>query len=103
MDEEDTGRIVHVRLWCVKVGVSAEQLWDQRQHQRWMTSTQELKTPEQREKNNKMKKKERASDDITNIKPLMPDVVLLLLLFFLFHVFISHVCFLKELLNFCLG
>lgn len=49
MGEEDTGWIVHVWLWCVKVGVGAEQLWDQRQHQRWVTRTQELKTPEQRE------------------------------------------------------
>lgn len=88
MDEEDTGRIVHVWLWCVKVGVSAEQLWDQRQHQRWMTRTQELKTPEQREKNNKMKKKERASDDITNIKPLMPDVVLFYFIFYFMSLFL---------------
>lgn len=49
-DEEDTGWIVHVWLWCVEVGVSAEQLWNKRQHQRWVTRTQELKTPEHRKK-----------------------------------------------------
>ncbi|KAA8579380.1 hypothetical protein FQN60_016810 [Etheostoma spectabile] len=39
---DDTGRIVHVRLWCVEVRVCAEQFRDQRQYQCWMTGTQEL-------------------------------------------------------------
>lgn len=39
---KDTCRIVHVRLWSVKVRVCVEQLRDQRQHQGWMTRTQEL-------------------------------------------------------------
>lgn len=39
---QDTGRIVHVRLWCVEVRVCAEQFGDQRQHQCWVTGTQEL-------------------------------------------------------------
>lgn len=38
----DTCRVIHVRLWSVKVWVCVEQLRDQRQHQGWMTRTQEL-------------------------------------------------------------
>lgn len=68
MGEEDTGWVVHVRLRGVKVGVSAEQFWDQRQHQRWVTGTQELKTPEQRQKKSRMKKKGGDGGDVTSIK-----------------------------------
>ncbi|TNN47998.1 hypothetical protein EYF80_041821 [Liparis tanakae] len=42
---KDTGWIVHVGLRCVEVRVRAEQLGNQRQHQRWVTGTQELQTP----------------------------------------------------------
>lgn len=74
MNEADTGWIVHVRLWSVKVGVSAEQLWDQRQHQRGMTGAQELETPEQRERRTaRWRKTERKSGLITSLKPNTPD------------------------------
>ena len=43
---KDTGRIIHVGLRGVEVRVSAEQLRNQRQHQRWVTGTQKLQTPE---------------------------------------------------------
>lgn len=74
MDEADTGWIVHVRLWGVKVGVSAEQLWDQRQHQCGMTGAQELETPEQRERRRaRWRETERRSGLITSMKPNTPD------------------------------
>lgn len=47
---KDTGRIVHVGLRCVEVRVSAEQFRNQRQHQRWVTGTQKLQTPERERK-----------------------------------------------------
>lgn len=50
---KDTGRIIHVRLWCVEIRVCAEQFRDQRQHQCWVTGTQELQAPEGEEENKK--------------------------------------------------
>lgn len=47
---KDTGRIVHVGLRCVEVRVCAEQFRNQRQHQRWVTGTQKLQTPERERK-----------------------------------------------------
>lgn len=50
---KDTGRIIHVRLWCVEIWVCAEQFRNQWQHQRWMTGTHELQTPVGKEENKK--------------------------------------------------
>lgn len=46
---EDTGRVVHVGLRGVKVGVCVEQLGDQRQHQGGVAGAQELQAPAGRE------------------------------------------------------